>query len=117
MGLPIPLAMGLVGTEIHSVGASIARPFSTVFSTLSGRDITINVSVECKCATENPFAAHLTYSLFIIHSLLPPHQQQDEHQQQEHRDRADYDDGELLLMTELLRSGRLRLGLVKLYVI
>ncbi len=64
-----------------------------------------------------PFAAHLTYSLFIIHSLLPPHQQQDEHQQQEHRDRADYDDGELLLMTELLRSGRLRLGLVKLHVI
>ena len=62
-------------------------------------------------------AAHLTYSLFIIHSLLPPHQQQDEHQQQEHRDRADYDDGELLLMTELLRSGRLRLGLVKLHVI
>ena len=64
-----------------------------------------------------PFAAHLTYSLFIIHSLLPPHQQQDEHQQQEHRDRADYDDGELLLMTELLRSGRLRLRLVKLHVI
>ena len=64
-----------------------------------------------------PFCAHLTYSLFIIHSLLPPHQQQDEHQQQEHRDRADYDDGELLLMTELLRSGRLRLGLVKLHVI
>ena len=62
-------------------------------------------------------AAHLTYSLFIIHSLLPPHQQQDEHQQQEHRDRADYDDGELLLMTKLLRSGRLRLGLVKLHVI
>ena len=116
-GLAHSVSKDFAGAEIYIVGASIARPFSTVSSSLSGRDIAINVSVEFKCATENPFAAHLTYSLFIIHSLLPPHQQQDEHQQQEHRDRADYDDGELLLMTELLRSGRLRLGLVKLHVI
>ena len=36
MGLPVPLAMGLVGTEIYIVGASIARPFLTVFSVLTG---------------------------------------------------------------------------------
>ena len=36
MGLPIPLAMGLVGTEIYIVGASIARPFLTVSSAVSG---------------------------------------------------------------------------------
>ena len=36
MGLPIPLAMGLVGTEIYIVGASIARPFLTVFSAVTG---------------------------------------------------------------------------------
>ena len=36
MGLPIPLAMGLVGTEIYIVGASIARPLLTVFSTVTG---------------------------------------------------------------------------------
>ena len=36
MGLPIPLAMGLVGTDIYIVGASIARPLLTVFSTVTG---------------------------------------------------------------------------------
>ena len=35
MGLPIPLAMGLVGTEIYIVGASIARPFIPVSSVLT----------------------------------------------------------------------------------
>ena len=34
--LPIPFAMGLVGTEIYIVGASIARPLLTVFSTVTG---------------------------------------------------------------------------------
>ena len=36
MGLPVPLAMGLVGTEIYIVGAGIARPFLTVSSASSG---------------------------------------------------------------------------------
>ena len=36
MGLPVRLAMGLIGTEIYIVGASITRPFLTVFSTVTG---------------------------------------------------------------------------------
>ena len=42
--LPIPLAMGLVGTEIYIVGASIARPLLTVFSTVTGRAYAKDVS-------------------------------------------------------------------------
>ena len=34
--LSVPLAMGLVGTEIYIVGASIARPLLTVFSAVTG---------------------------------------------------------------------------------
>ena len=43
MGLPIPLAMGLVGTEIYIVGASIARPFFIVSSAITGRDAATTV--------------------------------------------------------------------------
>ena len=41
-----PLAMGLVGTEIYIVGASIARPFVMVLSALTGRADAKDVSLQ-----------------------------------------------------------------------
>ena len=50
--MPVPLAMGLVGTEIYIVGASIARPFLTVFSAPSGRADAKDVSAPTMRATD-----------------------------------------------------------------
>ena len=45
-GLAHSVCRTLVGTEIYIVGASIARPFLTVFSAVSGRAYAIFVSVQ-----------------------------------------------------------------------
>ena len=52
-GLAHSVSKDFAGAEIYIVGASIARPFSTVSSALSGRDDAINVSVQYKNASEN----------------------------------------------------------------
>jgi len=49
-GLAHSVSKDFAGAEIYIVGASIARPFSTVSSALSGRDIAINVLVRSQSA-------------------------------------------------------------------
>ena len=74
MGLPIPLAMGLVGTKIYIVGASIARPFLTVSSVVTGLADAKDVSVQCGYATEKTTPpSRLTPTHLPLHSFLEAH--------------------------------------------
>ena len=52
-GLAHSVSKDFAGAEIYIVGASIARPFSTVSSALSGRADVINVSIQYQNASEN----------------------------------------------------------------